>query len=203
MDNHDLKNFEFLKQIIGLNDILVDVGSNYGDYTDFFCAQLNGTGKIYSVELHPTTYSHLASKYESHKNVDVLNYGVCDVNSDIEYYAGKDAWTNNIIGHDMEFRKNHSLGKIKGIRLDELLKKEDRIKLVKIDVEGAEKLVLKGMKNIINNIDNILVECHLDEDWEEIKDIILNEYKMSCININSGESINENSNRAYQCFCKK
>ena len=51
MDNNDLKNFEVLSQIITEGDILVDVGSNYGDYTDFFKSKLNGTGTIYSIKV--------------------------------------------------------------------------------------------------------------------------------------------------------
>jgi FkbM family methyltransferase len=203
MDNNDLKNFEVLSQIITEGDILVDVGSNYGDYTDFFKSKLNGTGTIYSIELHPETYNQLKSKFENDQNIKTFNYAVCDIDSEIEYFKGKDAWTNNIIGHDMSFTKNESLGKIQGITLDSLLKNENKIKLIKIDVEGAEKLVLNGMKKIINNVENILIECHLDEDWDEIKNILIGELNLSCINIKDNIEVNNNSNRVYQCLCKK
>ena len=203
MDNNDLKNFEVLSQIITEGDILVDVGSNYGDYTDFFKSKLNGTGTIYSIELHPETYNQLKSKFENDQNIKTFNYAVCDIDSEIEYFKGKDAWTNNIIGHDMPFTKNESLGKIQGITLDSLLKNENKIKLIKIDVEGAEKLVLNGMKKIINNVENILIECHLDEDWDEIKNILIGELNLSCINIKDNIEVNNNSNRVYQCLCKK
>lgn len=203
MDNNDLKNFEVLSQIITEGDILVDVGSNYGDYTDFFKSKLNGTGTIYSIELHPETYNELKSKFENDQNIKTFNYAVCDIDSEIEYFKGKDAWTNNIIGHDMSFTKNESLGKIQGITLDSLLKNENKIKLIKIDVEGAEKLVLNGMKKIINNVENILIECHLDEDWDEIKNILIGELNLSCINIKDSIEVNNNSNRVYQCLCKK
>ena len=103
----------------------------------------------------------------------------------------------------MPFTKNESLGKIQGITLDSLLKNENKIKLIKIDVEGAEKLVLNGMKKIINNVENILIECHLDEDWDEIKNILIGELNLSCINIKDNIEVNNNSNRVYQCLCKK
>lgn len=203
MDNNDLKNFNFLQSIISPKDVLVDVGANYGDYTDFFRKQLDGNGKIYSIELHPETFTRLKNKFEEFENIKVLNFAVCNNTGEVEYFAGKDAWTNNIIGHDMSFNKNASLGKIQSIRLDELLENEKKIKLIKIDVEGAEKLVLQGMKNIIHKVENILVECHLDEEWEQIRNIILYEYNFDCTNIISGESITNNSKRPYQCFCKK
>lgn len=203
MDNNDLKNFEFLKNIIKHEDVLVDVGANFGDYSSFFSEQLNNTGKIYAIELHPDTCSQLVNKFKQNKNIVVLNYAVCDINGEVEYFAGKDAWTNNIIGHDMEFVKNQSLGKINSIRLDELLKNEGKIKLIKIDVEGAERLVLDGMENIIDKVENILIECHLDKDWEGIKNKIITQFEMECVNIHSGDLIVKSSQRAYQCFCKK
>jgi FkbM family methyltransferase len=203
MDSNDLKNFQILSEIIKEGDVLVDIGANYGDYTEFFKSKLNGTGTIYSVELHPETYQQLESKFKNNQNIKVFNYAICDIDGEIEYFKGRDAWTNNIIGHDMSFTKNQSLGMIQGITLDTLLKYEKKISLIKIDVEGAEKLVLKGMKNIINNVDNLLIECHLDKDWVEIKDTLIVDLNLLCTDINSGEEVTNNSNRVYQCLCKK
>jgi FkbM family methyltransferase len=203
MDNNDLKNFEVLSKIIMVGDVLVDVGANYGDYTDFFKSKLNGTGIIYSIELHPETYNQLKSKFENDQNIKTFNYGVCDIDGEIEYFKGKDEWTNNIIGHDMSFTKNQSLGKIQGITLDSLLKNEKKIKLIKIDVEGAENRVLNGMKKIINYVENVLIECHLDEDWDEIKKILIGKLNLSCINIKDNIEVTDSSNRVYQCLCKK
>ena len=194
MDSNDLKNFEFLKEIIKEGD---------GDYTVFFKNQLNGSGLVYSVELHPETYESLRVKFKNENNIKTFNYAVCDIDGDVEYYKGRDAWTNNIIGHDMSFSPNQSLGLIEGITLDTLLKDEKIIKLIKVDVEGAEKLVLNGMRNVINRVENLLIECHLDEDWYEINKILLQDFNLKCINLSNGDEINEKSNRTYQCLCKK
>ena len=99
------------------------------------------------------------------------------------------------------------MGEIESIRLDTLLKHEEKIKLIKIDVEGAELLVLDGIKNIIDKVEYILVECHLENDWDKIKTLLLDKYNMTCINnsadISSNEEITHNSKLAYQCFCGK
>jgi hypothetical protein len=103
----------------------------------------------------------------------------------------------------MDYKPNSSLGTIKSIRLDTLLNDETEIDLIKIDVEGAEYLVLEGISEIINKTKHILVECHLDEDWEKIRKKLIDEYNLNCTNVISGEIITPYSNRAYQCFCKK
>jgi hypothetical protein len=79
--------------------------------------------------------------------------------------------------------------------------------LIKIDVEGAELMVLEGLEKIINKVDYILVECHLNKDWDLIKNLLINKYKLTCFN-NSADDIENREitittpKMAYQCFCK-
>lgn len=202
MDHNDKHNFKHLSKYISDGDVLVDIGANAGIYTDYFNKTTNGTSKIYCVELHPQTFNQLQQRFGGNPNVVVKNYAVCDKNEEIEFFLGKDSFTNNIIGHDMNFTANRSGGKIQGITVDELLKDEQNIKLIKIDVEGAENLVLRGMEETVKKVDYIFVECHLNEDWEEIRDLLLNKYKLTCSDITETEIINKDSQRMYQCLCK-
>jgi FkbM family methyltransferase len=201
MDHNDLKNFDFLKSFIEKGDVLVDVGANYGDYTNFFLENLENTGKIYSFELDPETTNVLKNRFENNLNIEIYNKAVSNENSIINYYKGRDAWTNNIIGHDMNFQENPVGGQVEAIRLDTFLSNEDSIKLVKIDVEGAEKYVLEGLENIISKIKYILVECHLEQDWDIIKEMIIVKYNLTCIDLENMKKVNYNSSKPYQCFC--
>lgn len=207
MDIHDYKNLNLLNNIITEGSVLVDVGSNNGEYTDFFKKKLNGSGKIYSIELFPQTCEHLRQKYSNDSNVVVVNCAVSDVDGFIPYYMGNHHCLHNILGHDVNFRETKISGEINSTRLDTLLKNEERITLIKIDVEGAELLVLKGCEKIIDRTDYILVECHLSKDWDEIKSILLKKYNLECYNntadFEGTQIIREDSNMAYQCFCKK
>lgn len=203
MDNNDIKTIQYVSNLIEPNDVLVDVGANNGEYTDFFNGRTNGKGKIYCIELLPETYNSLVNKFKNDSNIIVLNHAICDKNEMIPYYGGVNSQTNNIIGHDMNFNPNGKLGEISGLRLDTLLETEEQIKLIKIDVEGAELSVLKGLEGIINKVDNLLIECHLDKDWSEINDLLLKTYKLSCTNVLTNTEITTDSPRAYQCFCKK
>jgi hypothetical protein len=207
MDIHDIKNFKTLSSIIKKNDVLVDVGANMGDYTDFFKKNLDGTGKIYSIELSKNSFDVLVNKYKNDGNIIPLNYAVSNTNNMIPYYEGKHHCLNNILGHDVLFNENKKVGEIQSVRLDELLKDEKEINLIKIDVEGAEIMVLEGIRGIIDKINYILVECHLEKDWDNIKKLLLDDYQLECIN-NSGdvqinEKITKESKLAYQCLCKK
>ena len=204
MDNIDIINMSKLVGLIKNNGILVDVGANVGDYTHFFLNNINDDGKIYAIELSSETCNILNTKFRDNKNVIVLNNAVSDNNDVINYYGDREnTCTNNIIGYDMSLKENNVLGQVKAITLDELLKEEELINLIKIDVEGAELLVLKGMYKTIDKVEFLLVECHLDEDWDTIKNILLNDFKLSCENYLENTEITMDSKRAYQCFCKK
>ncbi len=207
MDHHDVKNFSLLSSIISEGDVLVDVGAHTGTYTYLFQDILKGTGKIYSIELSENTYQTLSKKFSNNSNITLINCAISDVDGEIPYYEAPDNHLNNIMGHDVHYKKHSEKGMAKSVRLDTLLKSEEKIKLIKIDVEGAEHFVLNGLENIINKVEYILVECHLEEYWGTIKDILLNKYSLSCFN-NSADSkddkeLNENSSLMYQCFCKK
>lgn len=204
MDNIDIINMSKLVGVIKNNGVLVDVGANVGDYTHFFLKNINDDGKVYAIELSSETCNILNTKFRDNKNVIILNNAVSDNNDVINYYGDRDnICMNNIIGYDMYLKENKVLGQVKAITLDELLKDEELINLIKIDVEGAELLVLKGMYKTIDKVEFLLVECHLDEDWDTIRNILLNDFKLSCENYLENTEITMDSKRPYQCFCKK
>ena len=207
MDILDQKNFNLLNTILNDNQTVIDVGANMGQYTDFFLNKLKSTGKIYSIELFPDTCNSLKQKYVNNNNVKVLNYAISDVDGKLPFYSGNHHCLHNILGHDVNFRDTKLSGEIESMRIDSLFANEEKIDLIKIDVEGAELLVLEGCKNIINKIEYILVECHLKKDWDNIKKLLLDDYNLECFNssadVNGIVKINNKSEIAYQCFCKK
>jgi FkbM family methyltransferase len=203
MDQNDRLNFTYLDKIIEKGDVLVDIGANQGIYTDFFKRLINDDGKIYTVELHPQTFKSLVGKYANEKNIILENKAVSDKCGVVNFYLGVDSFTNNIIGHDMNFKTNEKGGEIESITLDKLLENEKHIKLIKIDVEGAEKMVLSGMKETIKKTDYVFVECHIDEDWVEISNLLLNEYNLHCTDIKGERVASREGGRLYQCLCRK
>jgi|TARA_R110000824_G_scaffold4975_1_gene23309 FkbM family methyltransferase len=203
LDHNDKVCLTHISKIINFNDdVVVDVGANLGEYTEYFSSCLKGSGTIYSIELHPNTYQSLLSRFSTKPNIKIFNNAVSDTNGEITYYLGIDSFQHNIIGHDMGYKDRPVGGTVEAITLDSLLANEDKVRLIKIDVEGAELSVLKGMSSTINKTDYILVENHLDEDWEEIRSLLLDTYNLSCMNLMTMEEMTEDTPRVYQCLCK-
>jgi FkbM family methyltransferase len=205
MDHHDVKNFEYLGKLLNENSIVVDVGAHLGVYTNFFTQIIKDNGKIYSIELNPSTFNRLQNTYSTYKNITLLNKAVSNTDGIVDFYHdGGHTQTTNILGFDANRNINDKIGSIESIRLDTLLNKEDNIDLIKIDVEGAEIKVLEGLSGVVSKVSHLLVECHLDEDWSKIKNILINQYNFSCYDVQFDSAVNiDTKERSYQCLCKK
>jgi FkbM family methyltransferase len=91
MDKHDTKNFNYISKFIVDGDVLVDVGAHLGVYSDFFLKSLNGTGKVYTLEPHPTNYDRLYRKYKNSDKLDsktivLENKAASDIDGIIDVY---------------------------------------------------------------------------------------------------------------------
>lgn len=194
--------FDKLKDVIQENWLIVDIGAHHGTYTDFFRDKLNNTGKIIAFELHPNNYDVLKNNFNQYSNIILENQAISDQNGDIDYYDGVSDYEFNIIGINTNYVKTNKIGTIPTVNLNTYFK-NIKIDFIKMDIEGAELLALKGMSEMYANVNHMLIECHLDNDWPEIRDILLNQFNFQCINLYSNEIINNESPRPYQCLCIK
>lgn len=197
------KILEILEKYIRKDDICVDVGANLGIYTKFFLNELKGTGTVYSIELFPQTFKELSVEISHWPNLRMFNCAASDKDGMVKYYRGSDSSTNNIIGHDMNFSKNKEAGEIQSMKLDTILADEPHIRMIKIDVEGAEIQVLKGMSETFGKTDFIFLECHLDKDWPDLARILIEENDFEVFVIGTENSVSAQDPRPYHAFCKR
>lgn len=205
MDHHDLKNREIIKQngYIKLGDVVVDVGANVGTYVGFFLENLGVTGKIYAIELVAKTMQTLQTRFSNFSNVALICGAASDHNGFEKMYLGGSHEQHNIVGYTPDGKESSQLGEIGCFTLDKLLEQEKEISFIKIDVEGSELKVLRGMTDTVKKTKTILLENHYDEDWPEIRKILLEDYGLEGYNIETGEPITPESPRPYQCLLRK
>ena len=146
----------------------VDVGVYRGIYTYKLSQEFK---HVYSFEPNPLIYPYLKKNLTKIiKNMSLQNLAISDNNGEINLKIPsrrKSIFKTNYeelykLGcatiHKQNKIQDYDTFKVKKIKLDDILKNKD-ISFIKIDVEGHEKEVINGSKNIIiNNRPALLVE---------------------------------------------
>ena len=150
---------EIVKNEIKPNDVVIDVGAHIGYFTLLFAMLVGPNGKVFSFEPEPKNFELLT------KNVEINNYDnviteskiVSDKNKKCTLYTFETSSGANRIYKPGD-NSNAKPIEVDSISLDEYFKNSEflkKIKFVKIDVEGAELLVLKSMKSVLQENSDI------------------------------------------------
>jgi FkbM family methyltransferase len=131
-------------------DVVVDVGANVGYYTLLAAKKVGDRGHVYAVEPNPVVRAALNRHLELNgfHNVTIVAGGAWDAN------------TTGMLHVDREDCGGSSLRTLEGseqaesirlVRLDDILPQDQqgRIRLIKVDIEGAEAHALRGLSETL------------------------------------------------------
>lgn len=133
--------------------IIFDCGANIGTSCLYF-KKLYPDAKIKAFEADPMIAKVLKSNLSKNgiHDVEVINRAVWIDDKGIEFGSeGADGGSINA---------NKNKIKIESVRLKDLITKEPKIDLLKIDIEGAEYEVLMDCKDSLLHVEHIFVEYH-------------------------------------------
>lgn len=137
----------WLKRTLKPGDHFIDVGANVGYYTLLASHLVGEAGQVWSVEASPTTYRDLDQNIRRNglRNVRSFNVAAADRRGALPFFLGppENRGESNLFGR-LGFTEE---AMVEAWPLDELLAGEDlgRMRVIKVDVEGAEDLVVAGM----------------------------------------------------------
>lgn len=145
---------EFVKSEVTKGDVVIDIGANIGYYSLILAKIVGDKGKVFAFEPAPDNFSLLKKNIEinDYKNVVLENLAISDKNGNIELYLSQESMGWHRIYPSKYCGENHV--KVKMVTLDDYFKEislKDKISFVKMDVEGAELGVLRGMTSILKN----------------------------------------------------
>ena len=185
----NLTNFliNFLKE----GDIFIDIGTHLGFYSLLAARLVEGTGKVHSFEPTPRTFEFLKKNVLPASNVVINQAAVLDEEKFISFadygikYGAFNSYKDRT-SKDLNFlQKSKKIINVKTIVLDKYCQeKKIQPTFIKIDAEGAEHLILKGMSYVLNSLRPFIsLEVAGDDEWEEncqksIKILFDNNYKV-------------------------
>ena len=152
-------------------DVFVDVGANIGYYTLQASRRVGATGHVVAVEAIPTTADQLrrnvnANDADNVRVVEVAAHSHCD---QVLLRVPKGTF-----GMARSAAKSGDMSDecfvVRALALDEVCAALPIVRMMKLDVEGAELAALRGAKDTLARTESVVVECNQDED--EIRSLL-------------------------------
>ena len=129
------------------NDLIIDCGANVGDLKLYFdCKKINVD--YFGIEASAEEFQCLKKNTEPS---NLKNIGLWSENKQLEFFTSLDNGDSSLI-EPLKYSKKEI---ISVNRLDKLVDKSKKIKLLKLEAEGAEPEVLIGCGNLLNQIEYI------------------------------------------------
>ena len=141
-------------------DIVIDVGAGVGEETMILSKLVGATGKVFSVEAHPLTFQVLALNKQKNNlnNVVLINKAISDVSGPLFIQNAENSLANKVTSG------NESNGNfmVDALTFDELIDtyKIEKVDFVKVNIEGAEQLLIKGLNKNLTKVLRLAISCH-------------------------------------------
>lgn len=145
-----------LKQIetLGIKNI-IDVGANVG-FTSLFYHFDYPDAQIFAIEPSKSNYVILKKNTNEIKNIKCLHAAVFSENTELDFVESDYAYNSKINDGEQSYYTVRAFSVSKIMEIFKL----DEIDLLKIDVEGAENIILSKNNQWLEKIKHIIVEIH-------------------------------------------
>jgi FkbM family methyltransferase len=180
-----------------------DVGAHEGIFTRLLADLVGESGRVIAFEAHPENARRLQKALHSslRDRVTVENLAVTDGRAErVSLHRGRGRASQewNVLGVDLEGRPTPAELEIAATSLDSYFH-GSRLDFVKLDVEGAEAGVLRGMRRLLRDTKpTIVVEFHTADGWAARKELLDAGYRLETP---AGEpvDIRPGAERVYHC----
>jgi len=143
----------FVRHSLKPGAVFIDVGANGGIYTVIAARQVGPTGHVYAFEPGKKELEILRKNIEANglTNVTVIESAVSRETGTAKLAISTDGAMNSLAKTQHPDQQIEEWETVKTITLDDfaLQNSLNTVDFIKVDVEGAEKLVLDGAKNLL------------------------------------------------------
>jgi FkbM family methyltransferase len=199
---------EAVLKLLKPGSTFIDIGANIGDFSLLAASVTGSAGRVLAFEPEATNCCLIKRNIElnEYKNIEVFQLALSDSNGEASLYLGDRCDYHSLL-KDQPERKAGVIA-VKTRTLDSFLEEfgQDRVDMIKVDVEGAELKVLRGAREMLRRNPNvvILLELHprMGVNPAEVCDFLrqlgLSLFQMSS-QFNTPARVNENLSEVLVC----
>jgi FkbM family methyltransferase len=183
-----------------------DVGAHQGILTRLLANLVGENGRVVAFEAHSGNATGLRKSLGSHlrDRVIVENLAITDGAAErVTLHSGRSRASQewNVVGADLEGHPTPAEFQVAATSLDTYFA-GNSVDFVKVDVEGAEAGVLRGMRRLLHELRPVVaVEFHTEAGWAGRSELLDAGYRLETL---AGEPIDAGpeAQRVYQCLAR-
>lgn len=146
-NRQDQFEIELLKQHLKPGDVVLDIGANIGYYAELIAQLVGEKGKVHCFEPDSTNFKHLQNRCRGVSNLVLNHKAVGPKTEKLKIYTSKNL---NVDHRTYEPEEYEDVIEIEALSIDDYLKdKEQKVHLIKMDIQGFEMQAVQGMKNTL------------------------------------------------------
>jgi FkbM family methyltransferase len=165
---------------------VIDVGANIGMYTVLMAGLVGPSGKVTAYEPNPDILPYLSENVAVNwfnDRVDIRAAAASDISGRVPLYVAERFMGNSsLLAPDSSYFAHVPMDTVREVEvdvepLDDAVELPDRVDLVKMDVEGAELRVMRGMTRLLaeRRVDRVAFEVYSERmgpDWPEFGELL-------------------------------
>lgn len=141
-------------------DVVVDIGAGIGEEVPTLARLVAPAGRLYCVEAHPRTFEFLRRTCELNQlhNVSLDNVAISDAPGEV---------TISDVGDDRNYANTILVDMEAGLRVPAMTLSDyfhtraiEHTDLLVMNIEGAERLALEGMRDVVDRVRHVAIACH-------------------------------------------
>ena len=139
--------------------IILDFGANIG-LSIYFCMKHYPKAKVYGYEADPFIFKYLEHNVQgiTNGNIELFNVALSDAEGGL-HFASNHADGGRVSDEGVTVRAVDAVAEIR---------KFDRIDMLKIDIEGSERIILPRISPYLERVENIFIEYHSEVTQEQV-----------------------------------
>lgn len=138
-------------------ETVLDVGAGTGWETLVFSRHVGKSGRVVSIEAHPRVFSCLSKMCQANEleNVVLIHAAITDLQCKVLISDSEDHLGHRIVRVDSGIS-------VAGTTLDQVFRslQLSLVDLLKMNIEGAERYALDGMREMIQKTKYVCISCH-------------------------------------------